>query len=300
MRGIILLFVALAAAAGAALLARLWIDGQRGQGAPVAAVAARPEVRVLVAARPLAIGAFLRAEDLRWQGWPDGPLPPTYLRQGARPLEDYVGALVRQPVAAGEPLIETKLVLSNARGFLAAALEPGERAISIAVTPTSGVAGLIHPGDRVDLILTQSLPGEGRPRRVSETIARNLRVIAIDQKVEGKPGEAIVGRTASLALSPKQAELVAVAAEMGALHLALRSLAGNGAAEEARSRPTFDRDISAALTGNTPQRPAPGASAPPRTTLTVLRGKGRETVRAVEGAAPAAAAQETPAEAAAP
>ncbi|MCW5731767.1 MAG: Flp pilus assembly protein CpaB [Alphaproteobacteria bacterium] len=291
-RGIILILVALVAAGGAALLARLWIDSQRGNVPVAAAPAPRQEQRILVAARPLSIGAFLRAEDLRWQPWPEGPLPPTYLRQGARPLEDYVGALVRQPVAAGEPLIESKLVLSNARGFLAAVLEPGERAISLAVTPTSGVAGLIHPGDRVDLILTQSLPGEGRARRVSETIARNLRVIAIDQKVEGKPGEAIVGRTASLALTPKQAELVAVAAEMGQVHLALRSLAGEAASEEARASPTYDRDISAAIAEGTRRRPAERVKPPPppRTTLTVLRGKGRESVREVPGGPSAAAA----------
>ena len=119
-----------------------------------------------------------------------------------------IGAVVRQRIAIGEPLTDGAVVKPGERGFLAAVLEPGMRAVSVPITPTSANSGLIFPGDRVDLILTQSLvesEGEGSIRRVSETVLSDIRIIAMgaetsDDPEEGKANEK--AKTATLEVTP--------------------------------------------------------------------------------------------------
>ncbi len=189
---------------------------------------AAPALQVLVARTDIRTGQIVKPDDLRWQAWPDGTIAPSYIVQGRRPLSDFVGAVARGPVAVGEPITEGRVVLSGTRGFMAAVLQPGMRAVSIPVTATSGISGFVFAGDRVDLILTHGVGAgetQGKERQASETILRDVRVIAMDQRLDVRPGERPeVAKTATLEVTPKQAEIITLAQEMGKLSLSLRSL----------------------------------------------------------------------------
>lgn len=242
-KSIILIIVAVAMAGTTALLLRSWLAAQRAAMAPrpVASAPAQRGPEVLVAKVDLVAGQFVRPEHLRWQAWPEGSLAPAYVLQGRRPLEDFVGAVVRFPIAAGEPVTEGRVVVPGNSGFLAAVLQPGMRAVSVAVNPTSGISGFVFPGDRVDLILTHNLPrdaGDQGTRRGAATILDDLRVLALDQRIESQPGQALVARTATLEVTPRQGQIIAVAAEVGRISLSLRSLAREEqASPDGESRP---------------------------------------------------------------
>lgn len=234
LRSLIAIVAALLIAGGAAFVVRGWVQAERAALARAAADANRPKPtqRVLVAKADIGRGQFIRSEHLRWQSWPEDGIAPTYALEGKRPLEDFVGAVARDPIAGGEPITDSRVVQPGSGGFLAAVLQPGMRAVSVPVTATSGISGFVFPGDRVDLILTHILPkpenaNSSIERRASETVLHDVRVLAIDQKVEGKPGEASVAKTATLEVTSKQSEVIAVAVDMGKLSLALRSLAAN-------------------------------------------------------------------------
>jgi pilus assembly protein CpaB len=233
---LVLLIGALIVAAVTAVTAKNMFSGA---GAPAAsatpAVPAGPEV--LVATRALPIGTIIDAEAFRFQRWPEGLVQPAYYikgKPGVRPA-DLVGTVVRNEITAGQPFTQGSLIKPGERGFLAAALGPGMRAVTVAVSATSGVAGFVFPGDRVDIVLTQDVTGggEGAPLKVSETVMRNVRVLATDQRMDakGEDGKAVVQRFTMVTLeaTPKLAEKIAVAQRIGDLSLSLRSIADNSA-----------------------------------------------------------------------
>ena len=232
LKSILLVIVALVLAGFTAFMVRNWMDAERA--AAQRALANRPQapqvvgVQVLVAKHDLPVGTFLRPEHLRWQAWPEASLSPAYAVEGKKKLEDFVGSVVRLPVSSGEPITDGRVVLPGNSGFLAAVLRPGFRAVSVPVTVTSGISGFVFPGDHVDVLLTHNLPmpvDGGLERRAAVTVLRNIRVLALDQKVDVKPGEAAsVPRTATIEVTPKQSEIVTVVVEMGKLSLSLRSL----------------------------------------------------------------------------
>jgi pilus assembly protein CpaB len=281
--------IALALAVGAALFARSWLEEQRR---PTVAEAAAPAIKlkqVLVAAEDLHVGRFLEAGVMRWQDWPDVSLPSGYIVEGSGSPDELSGAVVRHEVAAGQPIIRTAVVKPGDRGFLAAVLDPGMRAVSVPVDEASSNAGLIFPGDRVDLILTQRIGGDGEgqsaPRRVSETVLGNVRVIAMgrslrgDQAEDGPPVAQV--RTATLEVTPEGAEKVALVTELGKLSLSLRSLAriqnGEAAeAAEAAERITWDSDVARVLRPE--NRPA--------STLALIRGRESSLIALPKGALP--------------
>jgi pilus assembly protein CpaB len=168
---------------------------------------------------------------MMWQVWPEGGIDKSYVVLGTRTPESFAGWVARNPVAGGEPITEAKIISPSNRGFLAAVLRPGMRAISVPVTITSGISGFIFPGDQVDLLITYQVPSQttngtpgGYEHKAAETVLHDVRVIAIDQRLETKVGEAIVAHTATLEVSPKQSEIIALASEIGKLSLSLRSL----------------------------------------------------------------------------
>jgi pilus assembly protein CpaB len=233
---LVLLIGALIIAAVTAVTAKNMFSGA---GAPSAsakpAVPAGPEV--LVATRSLPVGTIIDAEAFRFQRWPEGLVQPAYYikgKPGVRPA-DLVGTVVRNEITAGQPFTQGSLIKPGERGFLAAALGPGMRAVTVAVSATSGVAGFVFPGDRVDIVLTQEVAGggEGVPLKVSETVMRNVRVLATDQRMDakGEDGKAVVQRFTMVTLeaTPKLAEKIAVAQRIGDLSLSLRSIADNSA-----------------------------------------------------------------------
>ena len=189
-------------------------------------------VEVLVAKSDIPLGTALKPEELGWQTWPASAASSQFVQKRGRPgaIEEFKGAIARAPFVAGEPIREQKLIKADGSGFMSAILSPGMRAISTDISPETGVGGFILPNDRVDVLLTRrdvdSQKQAGGDGFVSETVLRNVRVLAIDQTVEEKNGQkVVVGKTATLELSPRQAETLALSRQRGTLFLALRSLA---------------------------------------------------------------------------
>jgi len=227
LKKVLLIVSALSLSGLTIVLMRSWMAAERARAAGSQVPVVASATQVLVAKRNLALGQFVRAEDLRWQPWPENNLSPSYIVQGRRTMEEFVGGVVRQPIVAGEPITEMRVVSPGNSGFLAAVLTPGYRAVSVPVTVTSVISGFVFPGDRVDIILSHTVQNQDeRDVRVSTTMLRDIRVLALDQKMAMQPGETSPGaRTATLEVTPKQSEIIAVAAEMGKLSLSLRSLA---------------------------------------------------------------------------
>ena len=232
---IVLLVGALIIAAVTAVMAKNMFSGASTPQAQAAAVQAGPEV--LVATRTLPVGTIIDAEAFRYQPWPQGLVQPAYFirAEGGADPQSLMGTVVRSEITAGQPLTQGAIVRPGERGFLAAALGPGMRAVTVPVSATSGVAGFVFPGDRVDLVLTQEVEGggDGAPLRVSETFIRNIRVLAVDQRLNARDEQgnqvAQTVSTVTFEATPRIAEKVAVAQTIGQLSLSLRSLADNNA-----------------------------------------------------------------------
>jgi len=229
---IALLAGALIIAVTAAFLARsMFADGP----APEANAAAMPNPQdmphVLVATKSLPVGTIVSADTYRYQPWPKELVEEAYFIEGKVDTEKLVGSVVRTAIAAGQPVTQGSLIKPGDRGFLAAALAPGMRAVTVPVSIQSSVAGFVFPGDRVDLMLTQSVAGggDGAPLKVAETIVRNLRVLATDQRTDamGEDGKPVVQTYSNVTLevTPAIAEKISVAQTIGAISLSLRSLA---------------------------------------------------------------------------
>jgi pilus assembly protein CpaB len=237
---VILLVCALLIAAVTAFMARSMFAGG---GAPAPqAVAAKPVPvgpMVIVATRALPVGTIITADSIRYQPWPEELIEEAYFlkKDGeADKTAELVGTVVRNPITAGQPITQGSLVAPGDRGFLAAALGPGMRAVSVPVSALTGVAGFVFPGDRVDLVLTQNVAGggTGMPLKVSETVIRNLRVLATDQRSSptvDEKGNTVPSKykLVTLEVTPRIAEKIAVAQTIGTLSLSLRALADNSA-----------------------------------------------------------------------
>ena len=242
LRTLVLFVVALSLAGGTAMLVRAFLAQKTAEvdAAPLARAAA-PQKSVLVARGPITRGQILKPQDFSWQVWPEGGIDKNYIQTGTRTAEAFAGWVARDPFAPGEPISEAKIVAPGSRGFLAAALAPGMRAVSVPLTATSGISGFVFPGDKVDLLITHRVTShtEG-DHEAAETVLHDVRVIAVDQKLDSKNGEALVAHTATLEVTPKQSEVIAVAVEMGKLSLSLRSLAIDGPDEGARADGSAD------------------------------------------------------------
>ena len=237
-RRLLLLVGALLVAGITAFMARTLVlgsaapaAGAMAPGAPAAAAAAPVNTtEVLVAKRALPVGTILDATALEFRPWPKDLVEGAYYVRGQSEPAKLQGAVVRFAVPAGQPVTQGALVKPGDRGFLAAALGPGMRAVTVPVSAQSAVAGFVFPGDHIDLILTQTVSGDGPPLRASETVLRNLRVLATDQRTDKQTddkGKTVVTAysTATVEATPKIAEKIAVAQTVGTLSLSLRSLA---------------------------------------------------------------------------
>lgn len=231
-RKLILLLGALVVAIGTALAARSMLGGG---STPAAQAAQQPQgPKVLVAQRALPAGTIITQDAMSYQAWPKDMVKDAYFIEGEADVNKLIGTVVRFPVTAGQPVTQGALVRPGDRGFLAAALGPGMRAVTISVSGRSGVAGFVFPGDHVDLMLTQTVTSSGEgamPLNVAETIIRNLRVLATDQSTETKvvDGKTVVSTfgLVTIEVNPKLAEKIAVADKLGQLSLSLRSIADN-------------------------------------------------------------------------
>jgi pilus assembly protein CpaB len=187
---------------------------------------------ILVAKKDINIGQTVAAQDMEWVAWPTSASNPLYVRRADRPdaIEQLSGAIARVPIASGEPLRESKLIKAKGSGYMAAILPSGMRAVSTEISAETGAGGFILPNDRVDVILSrrdkEAERLTGIESQIAETLLSDVRVLAIDQNVEEKNGQkVVVGRTATLELTPRQVETLAMGRLMGSLSLALRSIA---------------------------------------------------------------------------
>ncbi len=205
------------------------------QAAPIPVKDEGPEI--LVSTRTLPVGTIISADSFRYQPWPSDLIENAYYEKGEADPTALAGTVVRSPITAGQPLTKGALVQPGDRGFLAAALSPGMRAITIDVSNNLGNSGFVFPGDHIDLVLQQDIASTGAdagpPLKTAETIIRNLRVLAKNDKisaesVDGKR-EIIGGGVITLEVTPRIAEKIAVARRMGELSVVLRSLADNTA-----------------------------------------------------------------------
>jgi pilus assembly protein CpaB len=286
-----------------AVTATHWL-AQKGGGS-------EPKAYILATTMPLPQGTLLREQDVTWQGVNEtkpGEIvrPSASTLEGKPELEGQVrtsvyGAVLRYQLSASEPILQSAIVKPGDRDFLQVVLTPGYRAIAIPVATGGASTGLLSPGDRVDVILTQNFKGDNAAnaaltrRSVSETVVENLRVLAIDEPDKAAaPGRSMIavnpatgnfGRTVTLEVTAEQAEGINVATELGKLSLTLRSVTDFASAPptsvtpsfmkavslepvDGRIKPTWAGDVSPALTGAAQERPV--AVTPP--TVTILRG----------------------------
>lgn len=232
----ILIGVALLLAFATFFLAKVWLDSQR-EGYRRAATTTKkqkpiPSAEVLVAKINMPAGVRVKREHLEWRAWPKKGVMKTHFVKGDKKIADILGFIVRRGLLAGEPLVKGRVVEQGDRGYMAALLDPGMQAVSIKVRRTSSVSGFIKPGDLVDVLLTMSIRkgGGGRRRRgsshqVTETILKQIHVIAIDTVTNDQNTKPSAGKTITLQVTPKQAQLFTVSKGAGGLSLVLRSLA---------------------------------------------------------------------------
>jgi pilus assembly protein CpaB len=250
---IILIVAALLVAVLSGWMVQRYLAQQRvASGIPVL-----PPVRtseVLISTAKIPIAGVVNRRSLAWQTWPAETLNPSYITRDKRPgaLEELSDSAARQPLFAGEPLTEAKVVKRGSSGFLAAVLAEGRRAITLKIDDSIGLGGLVQPGDRVDVILAHKVmsdageSGAGFRRAIGETIVHDIRVLAIDQVFNtDEKGTTKIGKTITLEVTSQQAEAIFLSRQMGVISLALRSAFGG---EEERAQAfTSDQDISGAL-----------------------------------------------------
>lgn len=284
-RGLMLLALALALGVIAARLTAGWLEREASARATGGEI---ETVEIIIAGTDLNPGDRLRAGMLQWQPWPVTALRPEHLVKGRADPAVYRNVMVQDHIVRGEPLLAAHLVPADGKGIMAALITPGLRAIAIPVSAASGIAGFVGPGDRVDIILTATLRQGGRI--LGQTVAENIRVLAIDQRVapmdaagqEGS-GRFTAPTTVTLEVSPRNAEKISVAQELGRLSLVLRDLGSRqregdaGIVEEGPGR-IWDSDVT--------RLPADALSAPAGPAAMMMARRG-----VLPAAAPAAASQ---------
>lgn len=198
--------------------------------APTVVVAEPEEVKlpeVLVASGDIGLGDRITSSTVSWQPWPESALNPNFIVRDNNPdaIEELSSSFARAAFLDGEPIQEGKLIQSD-RGYMSAILPKGRRAVATEIDARTGAGGFILPNDRVDVIITHEIENPNSDNQhISETLLTNIRVLAIDQQVKEEDGESVVvGETATLELSARQAETLALAEEVGSLSLALRSV----------------------------------------------------------------------------
>ena len=260
---IIRVFLALLLTAGLGALGVIgWLathahpPAQQAAAAPVQVTA-----NVLVSTRVLHAGGLVQPQDLATRAFPQDAMAAGAMLDTPATRARVIGALLRVSVPSGGLLLATDMVLPGDHGYLAAVLTPGTRAVSVGVDATTGNAGLIWPGDHVDLILTQSLEDTTTPashRMVAETVLSDIRVIATDQDLVRGELPASNGRetrTITLETTPAQAARISIASRMGHLSLSLCAVdSGRGTQMASAPVMVWSGDVSPALSVGMPHK----------------------------------------------
>lgn len=243
-RNLILLVIAAVLAVGTVMLIK-----SRMQAPMMPKQVAAPVNRVLVAKHAIEVGSFVKSsQDLDWAEWPVDNMQPGYVKEGSENINSFEGAVARHNLRAGDAIETNDLIKPGAGGFLSAVLDPGMRAVSIAVSATSGTAGFIFPGDHVDLIVTHHMKvksssnSEDDEAIVSETFVKDARVVAVDQMLDNPDNKAILAKTVTVEVTADQAQKISVAQDVGKISFALRSIALNAPVKPGEVKPAADND----------------------------------------------------------
>jgi pilus assembly protein CpaB len=266
---IMVIVVAFVAAIGVVFLLKGVVFDKKATTGPQAE-SSQPMAQVLVAKRDLPVGTQLKTGDIGWQPWPAATINAAYTTNGARPspapdnpvkkaattvqaaavgagaMESMYGAIVKEPIIAGEPILARKVVRGGQGGYMSVVLQPGMRAMAINVNVETAAGGWVLPGDRVDVLQSQEQTDASGKNigKATRTVVQNIRVLAIDQKVEPeKDSKTVVGGVATLEATPDMAAaLVDAKAKGGQIFLTLRSYADlggpSGVGNVALTRPT--------------------------------------------------------------
>lgn len=291
---ILLLFAAVALLGAGGLITRAVLHRPASQPAATPQAEAVIAMRqVLVAKADLAGGQFLEESDLTWRDRPANTLRPDLYLHGADSTAPLQGAVLLRPLKAGEAIQRGDVVSPRERGFLAAVLPPDKRSVTVAVDEVAGNAGLIFPGDRVDMIVTHSEPRAEDPSRqvLGQTVLEDVRILAVDQALRGPTEEAGkdgkvsaavaqrrgAARTVTLEVSPRDAGVVAVAVNLGRVTLALRSMAADRIADadgKDVGKVVWAGDVMASLSELRVTAPTTDSQPAPAEGVVLLRGGG--------------------------
>lgn len=222
---------------------------------PVVQVQEVPQVDILVARSTISVGTKVEAQHIDRQPWPSHLVLPDFIVSDGEKDTDITGMVTRGTFQAREPIIRTKLANPNDPSFLAAALEPGMRAVTISVDMLSSVGGFVFPGDRVDVLLNHQVetgylkPTDERGREqesVVELLSANLKVIALDQQASIQDGQGPrVPSSITLEVNRQEAQKLKLAESLGRLTLALRSFDPEdpNKADDGQTTPVTKADI---------------------------------------------------------
>ena len=230
---LVVLGLALVAAGGAAFLVR----GMLGGGTPKVEAKTAPVIpmsEVLVANSNLTPGQALTADQVRWEKWPTASVDPSFITHDAAGSEEAAvkGTVVRAPLVAGQPITNTAIVHGDASGFMAATLGDGMRAISITISADSGAGGFILPNDRVDVIVTRKCRQQQSARQRQDHSHQSARAGGGPDLRQDKDTRTVIGKTATVEVTPEQAESIAAAGTTGQLSLSLRPLSDANAVSQ--------------------------------------------------------------------
>jgi len=204
-------------------------------------------VGVVVAAEDIPFGSTIRPDQVSLSAWPKDRYPKDVLTD----VKAASGRIARREFMRGEPIVESKLLTTSANvGMLSLRIPQGMRAFTVRVNEVVGVGGFILPDSRVDVVLTTESPG-GQRGRISKIILEDVRVLAAGQKIDQKSSEPATVGTVTLAVTPEDAEKLALASADGNIHLVLRNFADSDKVKTVGI--SMDRLLS-------PERSAPGPS----------------------------------------
>ncbi len=239
----------------------VWLSTRAPEAPPVAPSFAAlpvapppvPRTTIVVAAKPLRAGTLIKADDLTVAEVPAADQAANTIPGSRDRRSELVGAMLRRSIAPNDQLLANDVMLPGDRGFLAAVLAPGMRAATVGVDAVSGSAGLIWPGDRVDVLLTQTSDDAALPpgkRLTGEAVLSNLRVVAVDQvivrgAVAGQ--DAQPARTLTLEVTPAQAERLAIATRLGKVSVVVRGADGPPEPVDPDQGLTYGSDVSRAF-----------------------------------------------------
>jgi pilus assembly protein CpaB len=178
--------------------------------------------KVAVASAPLAYGTDVTADKVRFVAYPNSSIPPGAFTTAAQLLPAGRKRVALMPIGVNEPILATKISGQGQGASIAALLPPGMRAASVRINDVSGVAGFVQPNDSVDVLVTRDIAGADQRTQLTDVLIQNVRVIAIDQTAKNAEGAPKVAKTATLEVTPLDAQKLALAQEVGSLSLVLR------------------------------------------------------------------------------